>query len=469
MARVRGGKGFGLGSSKSDGKPPHSKLGPAAGDDGGAVGAVPCPEAIFEDIVPGTADEEFATVGAVGMGGFRKNIAFVDVVKTNFESNFSRTMQSLRRSGGLILQLEIGMKSGEVQGDLWTQIGEDPLGEFAGFCRIVVEGRDHEVGELEPDVGFVFEPEEGVQHGLEVGERDFAVEIFGEGFQVNIGGVDVVVNVVKGLAGDVAVRNHDGLQTERPGGFANVDDIFAPDRGLVVSESNGAATVFFCEERYVLRSKVARINLILMGLGNIPILAEETAHVAASSAHAEDAGARQEMVQGLLFYGVNLKRGWCSVAEGVEFTVVIGANVAEAGLAVADMAVTGTEKTVDAVVGFGLPPERFVERGRRLQNLEGGHTTKASAGSIRRLEERREWSGGAVLGAAANSGPVREGLQVVAVFPGKAKKFGGVEMLRVLAKEGLKAPLDVRAFPGLQAITGRSEPVKLKEMPHEKL
>lgn len=74
-----------------------------------------------------------------------------------------------------------------------------------------------------------------------------------------------------------------------------------------------------------------------------------------------------------------------------------------------------------------------------------------------------------MLRVAANGSPVCEGLEVVAIFPGKAEELGCVEMLRFLAKEGLKAPLDVRAFPGLQAVTARSEPIELNEMPHEKL
>jgi len=33
-----------------------------------------------------------------------------------------------------------------------------------------------------------------------MGESDFAVEIFGEGFEVDVGGVNLVVDVVEGFA-----------------------------------------------------------------------------------------------------------------------------------------------------------------------------------------------------------------------------------------------------------------------------
>ena len=69
--------------------------------------------------------------------------------------------------------------------------------------------------------------------------------------------------------------------------------------------------------------------------------------------------------------------------------------------------------------------------------------------------------------SAADGGPVCKRFQVLPIFPGEAKEFGGVQMLSFFAEEGFKAPLNIRAFPGLQAVARRSEPIKLKEMPHE--
>jgi hypothetical protein len=66
-----------------------------------------------------------------------------------------------------------------------------------------------------------------------------------------------------------------------------------------------------------------------MGFGNVPVLAEEAAHIAARSAHAEDAGAGQEMIEGLFLDGVNLESGGSAVAEVEEFSVLIDADEAE--------------------------------------------------------------------------------------------------------------------------------------------
>src|SRR5580700_18220 len=183
----------------------------------------------------------------------------------------------------------------------------------------------------------------------------------------------MIVDVVEGFVGDVAVSDHDGFEASGFGGFADVDDVLTPDGGFVVSEGDGIAAVFFCENRNVFGWDVFRADLILMRFGNVPILAEEAAHVAAGGTHAEDARTGKEMVKRFFFDRVDLEGGGGGVAEAGEFAVLVGADIAEARLAVADMAVARAEVAVDTIVGFGLPPESFVEGGRRLEDLESGH------------------------------------------------------------------------------------------------
>jgi hypothetical protein len=84
------------------------------------------------------------------------------------------------------------------------------------------------------------------------------------------------------------------------------------------------------------------VNLIVVGLGNVPVLAEEAAHIAASGAHAEDAGAGQEMIKGLLLNGVDLDSGGSAIAEIEELSILVDTDEAEAGLPVANVAVART-------------------------------------------------------------------------------------------------------------------------------
>lgn len=64
-------------------------------------------------------------------------------------------------------------------------------------------------------------------------------------------------------------------------------------------------------------------------------------------------------------------------------------------------------------------------------------------------------------GAAAVGGPVGEGFQVVAIFPGQLEEFLRIKIGGLLAEEGFETPLNERAFPGLQTVTAGGEPVKL--------
>src|ERR1700722_10713267 len=66
-------------------------------------------EPILEDIVPGTPDNQFVALGATRIRTLAKNISFVHVVKTRFQSDSPRPVKSLTGRARLILQLEVGM------------------------------------------------------------------------------------------------------------------------------------------------------------------------------------------------------------------------------------------------------------------------------------------------------------------------------------------------------------------------
>ena len=337
------------------------------------MGAIPCPEVIGEDIVPGAADEQGVAGGAVGVGGFGEDVAFVDEVEADFAGDFAGAVERAWRSGRLVTELEIGMEGGEVEGDIGAEIGEDPFGELASFVAVVVERGDDEIGELNPDTGFVFEPSEHVEDGLQMGEGDFAVEVFAKGFEIDVGGVNVVVDVVEGFVSDVAVGDHDGFKAVKLGGFADVNDVFAPDGGFVVGEGDGITAVLLGEERNLFGRKVLGVDLILMGFGDVPILAEEAAHVAAGGTDAEDFRAGEKMAEGLFLDGIDLESGGGGIAEAEELAAPIHADEAETGLAGADVAVARTEIAVEAAVGIGRPPEGFVEGGGFLEDLQVRH------------------------------------------------------------------------------------------------
>ena len=91
-------------------------------------------------------------------------------------------------------------------------------------------------------------------------QRNLPVKVLGKGLEVHIGSVDVIVNVVEGIVGDVTVRDHHRLQAIFPGLSADVDDVFAPDGRLVIREGEGIATVFQRQERHIFRRNMLRMS-----------------------------------------------------------------------------------------------------------------------------------------------------------------------------------------------------------------
>src|SRR5713226_9164031 len=102
------------------------------------------------------------------------------------------------------------------------------------------------------------------------------------------------------------------------------------------------------------------MHLIVAGLGNVPVLAEEAAHIAPGGAHAEDTRSRQEMIQRLFLDGINLQRGGRAIAQAVELSAFIDANETESRLSRVDVAMARTKIAVRTAVGLRFPPACFV-------------------------------------------------------------------------------------------------------------
>jgi hypothetical protein len=72
----------------------------------------------------------------------------------------------------------------------------------------------------------------------------------------------------------------------------------------------------------------------------------------------------------------------------------------------------------------------------------------------------------AALDLTAFGGPVEEALELVAVFPAQFEEFGGGQVGGFGAEEGFKAPAEIGAVPGIEAIALGGEPVVAEELPH---
>ena len=77
--------------------------------------------------------------------------------------------------------------------------------------------------------------------GCRCAAGDLPVELLGEGLQVHVGGVDVLVEVPARLVADVAGGHGDRADADRPAGLGDVDRVLEEDRRIVVGEGDAAA------------------------------------------------------------------------------------------------------------------------------------------------------------------------------------------------------------------------------------
>ncbi len=128
-------------------------------------------------------------------------------------------------------------------------------------------------------------------------QRDAAVESFRESFQVHIGGVHVIVNIVERFARHVAVGDHHRFDSGFASGVADVDDIFGPDRGFVIRECDGRTAIANRQRDNIFRRNVRGANLIGFRFRDVPILTKEAAHVAARGAERKYSRAGEKMIK----------------------------------------------------------------------------------------------------------------------------------------------------------------------------
>ena len=133
------------------------------------------------------------------------------------------------------------MERGEVHRHVGTERVHHPAGHPVDLVVGVVLARDHQGGQLEPDVGLVGEVLEGVEHRLQRTAAHPLVEVLAERLEVDVGGVHVVEELAPRLGEDLARGDGDRRDTELVAGARHVDRVLEEDHGVVVGEGDAAA------------------------------------------------------------------------------------------------------------------------------------------------------------------------------------------------------------------------------------
>ena len=243
-----------------------------------------------------------------------------------------------------------------------SELLHDPLTLRPDLRVRVVATRDEQRGDLEPDVGLALEIHEGVEHRLQVRAGELYVELFGEPLQIDVGRIHLRVELAPRLRVHVARGHRHGLDSPFATGVGDVHRVLREDDRVVVGERDAAAAVIDCRLRDRFRRRLVGQPIHVLGLRDVPVLAELAREVAARGAEREDGAAGVEMVERLLLDRVDAETGRSAIRGEHHAPAFHGAHEARAALAFVQPAVARTEVALDAAVRERVPPAGGIER-----------------------------------------------------------------------------------------------------------
>ena len=309
-------------------------------------------------MIPVALDQHPAATGAVGA----LVLPVADVSRVNVEQpaiagDVAGHGQRRCRGRPAVRQAEIRMEGAEVQGNVGPQLLDDPVAHPAQLVRRVVRLRDHQVGDFHPDVALVDEPAKGIEDRAEVAAGELPVELLAEALQIDVGRVHELVERLPRRRRDVPGGHGHGLDAQPAALPGGVDGVLGPHDRVVVGEGHALAAELLGGAGDILgRGRVAQ-QLDLAQLGDGPVLAELTAQVAAGRAERENRGPRIELVERLLFDGIDAEAGAPAVGSGDHPAAAVLTHEAETAVVGPEGAAPRTEVANDPpTVGRLVPP-----------------------------------------------------------------------------------------------------------------
>ena len=236
----------------------------------------------------------------------------------------------------------------------------EPLGHPAGQPLHLVVGvvppGDEQGGQLGPDAGLLDQVLQRLQHRRQVGEAELLVEAVGEGLEVDVGRVHAGEQLATRLGADVAVGHRHRLEASGPAGLGHVDGILGEDHRVVVGEGHAAAAPGQRLLGDAVAGGLVAEPILLGGLGDVPVLAEAAAQVAAGGAEGEDAGAGVEVGQRLLLDGIDAEAAGASPGGEHQLVTYPLAHEAEGPLPIVEAAGARAEVALETPVVEPVPP-----------------------------------------------------------------------------------------------------------------
>jgi len=118
----------------------------------GAVSTLPCVHGLDADVVPCAMNDALPAFRAIGVPGcVSGHIPYVDVSKPLLKCGFVESLKGSHRGGREVFHQVGGVKPGKVNRDIRTEFPEDPPAECTNLFLRVVEGRQDEINDFQPN------------------------------------------------------------------------------------------------------------------------------------------------------------------------------------------------------------------------------------------------------------------------------------------------------------------------------
>src|ERR1039458_4259735 len=199
-------------------------------------------EAIPPDRVPVALHHHLTACDAVGAGSLRVvNVAGVYVRQSGSQGNAAGTTQGARWCRRQASKLVVRVEGAEVKRDVAVKIGGDPRRQRVQLLIGVIETRDQQRRHLQPDRGLLMDIAQGVLDRVEMTSANMTVEVLAEGFEIDVGGVDVGVELAAWLAADIARADRHCVDASLMADVRHVDRVLVEDHRIVVRERDASA------------------------------------------------------------------------------------------------------------------------------------------------------------------------------------------------------------------------------------
>lgn len=312
-----------------------------SGQGGAAAGALAVEQIELADLIAEALNQQLAALVAAGAfpakGG---HIPDIDIMQTGPAAQVISQGKGFRRGGADAVSLEIRVEPADVPGNLRTQFAGDKLRDILQFLLAVVEARDHQGRNLQPDIRLAGYMLQRLQHRPQPGLADIPVKLIGKGLQIDIDRIEKIPGVIDGLRGHIAVTDKEIGQPLFPGQPAALPAQFHENRRLGVSIGEAGAALLAGGSDQFLGGGAAADQVVMQPgiLADLPVLAEIALEIAADRGNGKTAAARLKVKQRLFLNRIDMRGADRLIIQRIQPPPHISPHAAHAYMALLNMA-----------------------------------------------------------------------------------------------------------------------------------